>query len=294
MSTLIASPARPTGSQRMRGQLDLRFTAVREQTRLFVAAQQPPLQVVRAFPLPAGATLVHLHNIAGGVLGGDHLTTTIALGPQAQAQLTTTGATRIYRSRDHTPATQITSAQVAEGGLLEYLPDATIPFAGAVYDQTTRIELGPDAGLCWWEILAPGREAYGERFAYEQLRVTFDLWALGRPLALERVFVEPARSSPASSARFGPYAYLATCYICRVGADVARWQTLERDLAQQAATLSQVGRTIWGVSTLPAHGLIVRGLSTTSRDLPLHLPQFWATAKRELYGRAPNVPRKMY
>ncbi len=280
-------------SQRMRGQLDLRFATARDQTQLFVAAQQPPLQVVRAFPLPAGATLVHLHNVAGGVLGGDHLTTTIALEPQAQAQLTTTGATRIYRSRDHTPATQITSATVAEGGLLEYLPDATIPFAGAVYDQTTRIELGPDAGLCWWEILAPGRAAFGERFAYERLRLRFDLWALGRPLALERVLLEPEKSPPASPARFGPYAYLATCYICRVGVAAASWQALERQLAEQAATLSQVGRTIWGVSPLPAHGLIVRGLSTTSRDLPLHLPQLWDTAKRALYGRAPNVPRKL-
>ena len=62
--------------------------------------QQPPWKVVRAFPGDAGRSLVHLHNVSGGVLSGDHLSLDIHAGPGSVVQVTTTGATRgFYRHR---------------------------------------------------------------------------------------------------------------------------------------------------------------------------------------------------
>src|SRR5262245_49973448 len=83
------------------GRLALRFlpTAQVGGTRLLVEVQEPPLRVLRAFPLPDGAALVHLHNLSGGVLGGDQLALDVELAPQTSVQLTTTGATRVYRRR---------------------------------------------------------------------------------------------------------------------------------------------------------------------------------------------------
>ena len=43
-------------------------------TRVDITAQRPPLRVVRGFQQEDGSALVHLHNISGGVLGGDQLT----------------------------------------------------------------------------------------------------------------------------------------------------------------------------------------------------------------------------
>src|SRR5215210_3454247 len=98
--------------------------------------------------------------------------------------MTSTGATRIYRSREgRVPAVQRTSINVAENGLLEYLPDPLIPFAGSSYHQETRIELAAGAGLFWWETVAPGRDARGEVFAYDRLQITLDLLAAGGPVA---------------------------------------------------------------------------------------------------------------
>src|SRR5205823_4167732 len=115
------------GNQRVWGQLHLGFVydhAMR-QTRLAICEQQPPLKVIRAFPLADGGALVHLHNLSGGILGGDQLSLTVEVGKDASAQLTSTGATRLYRSRPHLPsATQTTIMRVGEGGLLEYLPDS--------------------------------------------------------------------------------------------------------------------------------------------------------------------------
>ena len=87
---------------------------------------------MRAFPLADGAALVHLHNVSGGLLGGDQLGLEVEVGPGAAAQLTTTGSTRLYRSRgDHLCAMQRTNVRVGEEGLLEYVPDPLIPFAGS-------------------------------------------------------------------------------------------------------------------------------------------------------------------
>src|SRR5229473_1099082 len=86
---------------RVHGRLRLRFEARGDskQTMLAECEQQLTLRIVRAFQLDDGGSLVHLHNLSGGVLGGDHLDLAVEVGPHAIAQVTSTGATRIYRSR---------------------------------------------------------------------------------------------------------------------------------------------------------------------------------------------------
>ncbi len=66
---------RAESTPRVHGQLCLRFEAPgdRNQTILAESKQQLPLRIVRAFQLDDGGALVHLHNLSGGVLGGDHL-----------------------------------------------------------------------------------------------------------------------------------------------------------------------------------------------------------------------------
>lgn len=260
-----------------------------------VRAQQPPLQVIRAFQTTDGAALVHLHNLSGGVLGGDQLELKVDVGPHAQAQVTSTGATRLYRQRaDLPPAEQLTEIHVAEGGLLEYLPDPLIPFAGACYHQKTHIQLEPGAGLFWWETIAPGREARGESFEYDRLQIQLDLIAASRPVALERVRLEPKLRPLNSVSRLGPYRYVTSFYICRPGLEGAEWLKLEATLLELAQGISHPGEVVWGVSTLPAHGLIVRGLSQAHPEIAAGLPLFWQQAKQALYGRSAVPPRKIY
>src|SRR5579862_1865068 len=68
-------------------------------TILRVKQQQPPWRVIRGFPAPSGETLAHVHNLSGGILASDELNIQLDLEAGAQAQVTSTGATRIYRSR---------------------------------------------------------------------------------------------------------------------------------------------------------------------------------------------------
>ena len=108
--------------------LSLRFEDSGGQTVLRLKQQQPPWRVIRAFPNASGETLAHLHNVSGGVLDSDDLRLQVEIGPDARAQITTTGATRIYRSRSKDAVSrQRIEVTIGERGLLEYLPDALIP-----------------------------------------------------------------------------------------------------------------------------------------------------------------------
>ncbi len=279
------------------GRLRLRFERNDSSgaTILATCEQEPPLKVVRAFPLADGAALVHLHNVSGGVLGGDRLEMQVEVGNRAAAQLTTTGATRLYRCLESAPdAVQTTEIRVRENGLLEYLPDALIPFAGARYRQQAKIELDAGAGLCWWEAVAPGREAAGELFGYERLELKLEISAGGRTIALERNCLEPSLRPLDSPARLGDYRYFASLYLCRVGVEAARWLKVERELSELAEQLSRRDEVLLGISTLPAHGLVVRALSVCGRDITSGLTAFWRAAKLELYGREAVLPRKIY
>lgn len=295
-ATKANAPAQAS-RQRVDGRLRLGFKVgtTTAQTSCQIFEQHHPLQVVRAFPLPEGGTLVHLHNISGGILGGDRLKIHIEVELGATAQVTSTGATRLYRSRPDAPdAEQAIDVQIGTNGLLEYLPDPLIPFAGSRYRQSTRITLADDAGLFWWETIAPGRVACGELFAYDLLQVRFDLAALGKPIAREHFVLEPRQRTLSALARLGLYRYLSSFYICRVGLETTRWLGLEEQLSALAEEHSQPGETIWGVSSLVAHGLVIRGLSRQGWDIAASLVAFWRAAKQALYGQDIHPPRKIY
>jgi len=274
--------------------LEFEYDAASSRTQLHVMEQRQPLKVVRAFHQEGGAALVHVHNVSGGVLCGDRLAMDLTVGPGAQAQITSTGATRVYRSRDDgVPAQFLTQVRLGENALLEYVPDSLIPFAGARYRQQTVIHMDSGASLFWWEIVAPGREARGELFSYHSLDLSFELRVMGVPVATERSNLDPLARPLSSVMRLGPYRYFSVFYICRQGIVETAWQSLQKQLLDVAERFSSPV-IIWGLGRLPAHGLVVRALGQNSRDISRGLVAFWRIAKQALYGRDAVIPRKTY
>jgi urease accessory protein len=280
---------------RSSAQLHLSFELdTRGSTVLRVKTQQPPWRVVRGFDAPSGEKLAHMHNVSGGVLDTDTLEWRVDVAAGALAQLTSTGATRVYRSRSRDRvATQRAVVNLGEDAYLEYLPDQLIPFAGSRFEQSARVELARGASLIWWDMIAPGRDASGELFGYESLSSTFEVCASGEPVATERWSMEPRSRPPDSLARLGPYRYFASCYVCRAGEDAAYWRTLENDL-QIVAEGRTTADVSWGITSLRKHGLLVRGVAMNGRPLSDGLVEFWRAAKLFLCGRAATLPRKVH
>jgi urease accessory protein len=261
-----------------------------EPHRFRVTRQDPPWKVVRAFE-----SLVHLNNVSGGVLAGDHLALDVEVQAGAAAQITTTGATRLYRHRaGSADSEQRARFLVGDGALLEYLPDPVIPYAGSRHMQRTEIRLGRGATLFWWEVLAPGRLAAGERFAFERLRVQSEVYAGIRPVLREDYLLEPRQKDIAATARMFEYSHTASLCAVQEGRPPAFWRTLEDRLNEVARARTRHGQMVWGASMLASDGVIVRGVSMSGCFVHETLIDFWRTVRLAIIGKDAVPPRKIY
>jgi urease accessory protein len=284
-------PYRDAAVHQLKARLALEFAG--RPTRLRVRQQDPPWKVVRAFPDAGGGVLVHLHNVSGGVLGGDQLSLEISAAAGSRVQITSTGATRLYRQRvGGEDSLQSVSIEIGDGAMLEYLPDPLIPFAGSQHVQRTRVSLGQEAMLFWWETIAPGRRAAGERFAFDRLRIATSVDVADRPAVREAFVMEPARRSPGSVARMGRFEYLATFYAMAEGVAADRWCELENMLNERLSIERR--DEWWGASTLANSGVVVRGLTCSPRGIAAILAEVWGIARLFLTGENAMAPRKVY
>lgn len=266
-----------------------------ERDRFRVKRQDPPWKVVRAFRQPGVGALVHLNNLSGGVLAGDRLALDVEVAAGAAAQITTTGATRLYRHRwGAADSEQSARFSVGDGALLEYLPDAVIPYAGSRHQQRTEFRLGRGASLFWWEVLAPGRLAAGERFAYERLRIQTEVYAGTRPVLREDFLLEPKQRALAAAARMSEYSHLAGLCVVQEGRPAASWRMLEDRLNEIARERTLPAQAVWGASALASDGVVVRGLTIGGSLLHETLIQFWRVARKAVTGEDAVLPRKIY
>jgi urease accessory protein len=120
----------------------------------------------------------------GGIAGGDRLDICANVGKDAWAQLTSPGAAKWYRAAS--PAYQQLELRVEAGATLEWLPQETIVFSAAQAELTTHIELQGDARLCYWDMVALGRPASGERFDLGHFQSHLDIRRDGQWLWHER------------------------------------------------------------------------------------------------------------
>jgi len=291
-SSSKSATAVPTGVA-LPSRLELGFTLDGGLTRMVPLRQEPPWRAIRSFRNARRQAVIHLHNVSGGILPGDSLSLTLQAGPATRVQVTSVGATRIYRHRPDRCGSQLaTCIRVDDGAVLEYLPDTIIPFSGSRCSQSTSVSLGQNAGFIWWETLAAGRVASREEFGFDFFHSDCVIQSETRPLAMERYSLVPAELNPRSVARFGKFNYTATLYICHTGVGQSVWPDLESRISTLAlARTSETER--WGASTLAAGGLVIRGLALEAHQITTALYAFWDFAKKDLWGEPALPPRKI-
>jgi hypothetical protein len=90
------------------------------------------------------------------------------------------------------------------------------------------------------------------------------------------------------------YLHVASFYACQEGRPPAFWREVESRLNEMARERTRLGEVMWGASTLAADGVIVRGLSVSSRWIHQALVEFWCEARRAVTGQEAIPPRKIY
>lgn len=179
-------PSIPPTSDHWLAELKLGFTRSDSATVLSERRHRGPLRVQKAlYPEgPEVCQVIVLHP-PSGIAGGDQLAIAAEVEAHACAQLTTPGAGKWYRSGG-AEATQAIDFSVGAGARLEWLPQETIVFDGAVGRLTNRVRIAADSRYLGWEVLCLGRRAAGERFARGRLALHTRIDRDESPLWIER------------------------------------------------------------------------------------------------------------
>ena len=277
--------SQPVPSSSWHAELHLGFALAGERTVLRENRHRGPLRVQKAL-YPEGDAVcqaIVLHP-PSGIAGGDHLAISVGLGEGAQAQLTTPGAGKWYRSGG-AGASQSIDFTVAEGAALEWLPQENIVFDGALARMETRVKLAADARFIGWDILCIGRAAAGERFEKGRFELFFRVDRSNAPIWLERGGFAGNDAMLASPAGWAGKTVCGTL-LCTFP-----------ELPQQAAALLEALRAtapadaaLHGISVLPGI-LVARYLGDSSEAARHWFTELWTILRPACIGRPAVIPR---
>ena len=272
----LASDAR---LQRSRGQARLRFEAADGLTRVAERYAASPARLLVPNTTSSAPEVV-LANTSGGVAGGDAMAVEVTVGPGADATVSGQAAEKIYRAID-LPARLTTTLKLEAGARLEWLPQETILFDGALLERDIAVSLAPDAHLLMSEMVVFGRKSHGESF---DKGLFFDKWRIdleGRPLWRDAFRLEGGGASMQAMAGLRGARALAT--VIYAGPDAASHVEPLREM---------IGATnAFGGATARDGLLLARLLAPEAGRLKHDLTEIIGAFRAHLFGRPATAPR---
>ncbi|MEH6516049.1 MAG: urease accessory protein UreD [Halioglobus sp.] len=275
---------RATTPQGWQAQLDLAYGMRGEKTCLINKQQRGPLTLQRSFYPEGEVCHNYILHPPGGVVGGDSLEINVDAQSGAHALLTTPGAAKFYRSRDKLEATQYQNFAVANGAVLEWLPQQNIFFPGANIKLATRIDIASGGKFAGWEMHCFGRPANDEQFTFGTLHSRTEVRLAGELRMLEQLNTIADETLLSATGLRGMA--MQGCFIA------APCTEQERDL------LAQVLHGRNGTDyphpiglTLVDEILVVRALGDQAEPMHNIFSKLWSTLRGQWLDRSPCVPR---
>ena len=159
----------PAPIQPWRGSVNLRFECASDGTTQWQGGARSPLKLLRQFAAANGRCVIPLLHTAGGLVGGDQLEISLNASAGSRGLITSVAAQKIYGSRGRSRVqpegrwAQIElHAELETGADLEWLPQETVIFAGALLEQQQHIKVAPGASWLGADVVRLGRTARGE------------------------------------------------------------------------------------------------------------------------------------
>ena len=148
----------------------LKLTAENRNGRTVISHSEftSPLKIANPF-YRNNYTEVMMMAASAGILEGDEYDIEITVRENASLKFTAQSYSKIFKA-DKTGAKQRVRITVENGGSLIYMPCPVIPFADSVFDSRTEVRLYGDSRFVMTDILACGRKAMKERFAFKSYR----------------------------------------------------------------------------------------------------------------------------
>jgi urease accessory protein len=255
-----------------------------------------PLRLSRVFRLDAAElhrAYLYITNISPGLLAGDNLSVSLQLEAGTSLYLTDQSATKVHAMPViGTKAITNLKIEVGSGASLELVPEPLILFADAALEQTTRIQLHPNAELFWSEIVLPGRLARGEcyqfRHYFSRLEITSIAEQAERLWFRDTTYLEGKHNLFKHSDLFASKPVLANLIVVQPQIDL---EILSKKLENLEA--ADCPDPIVATSVLPENkGLLVRALASKTLEMKKYI-KYALNCTRYLSDRSflPYIPK---
>jgi urease accessory protein len=187
---------------------------------------------------------------------------------------------------------QETQIRIGAGASLEYLPDHVIPYRDARFRQSLRVEMGRGSRGIFWDALAAGRVAHGERWNFHEVDSHIEISLCGKAVFLNRTRIRPAALDPDRLGFAEGFNYVATLVIVADGSE--NWK---ETVAAMDAELKNIPHVYGGASalasTLSSTGCLVKLLARSASDLACAQASLWGRARQIVLG-SPAVDLRKY
>jgi urease accessory protein len=278
------SPRAAEGRVGRDGALHLRLERRGTRTVVTECRSMLPLQILAPLALDDSAVVLSIVNPTGGVVGGDRLVIDVHAGRSAHVCLTTPSATKIYRATGD-PAGQAVGLYVAPGAAVEWVPDHTIPFAGAAFRQSLCARVEDGGALILVDAYAAGRVARGETWRFRTLESTLAVHDGRGCLLYDRFALRGDGDPPWSGLGLaGSHPYFASVVVV---ADAGVEELLETIGAMVPANDARIA-----AARLSRRGAVARCLARSAPALGGLIETVWAAARRAVLGAPALALRK--
>ncbi|MBM3905568.1 MAG: urease accessory protein UreD [Thaumarchaeota archaeon] len=225
-----------------------------------------------------------LMSSSGGVLQGDRYEIKISLGQNAIANITTQGATRIYKMESDY-ASQNIELEIGDDAYLEMLPDQIIPYANSRYFQHVNLSVGKNSTVVYSEIISPGRAARGELFDYEMCYLRFVAKNSVGMKFTDISRLEPGADKFANTAILGGNSVLGTMYVIT--------EKKNHTISEQIRSILENSEPLCGFSFLPGDsGIVIRILGTSPEQIKAIFVQIIKIIRNQILGSTLGELRK--
>lgn len=273
--------ADPVQVRSWRADLALRYEMRDARTVLARKSHDGPLVVQK--PLyPEGDAVCHtiIVHPPGGIAGGDELRVAADVGAHARVLLTTPAAGKWYRSAGPRALQQVTLTAGA-ASCVEWLPQETIIYDGAIAHIETDVQLAADAAFIGWDIVCLGRTASGERYERGALRLQTRLRREDRTIWLEQGTIKGGAPFCSSPAGLGGHTVFGTL--------IATAREVQKELLDACRhERADEGKT---AITCPPGLIVARYLGDSSEAARHYFQRVWNCLRSEVMGRAAHAPR---
>jgi urease accessory protein len=276
-SSAAGQGANPAGG--WQASLQLRLQKINNRTCLLPQKRYGPLTVQRPFYPEGDICHIYLLHPPGGVVGGDRLTLNVDVRAGAHGLITTPGASKFYRSTGKTALLQ-QQFNVANDGVLEFLPQESIYFPATEVSSKILVNLAADASYAGWEIHSLGLPANNEDFTAGNVLLNTELRVAGKLLLHDKLKVDAVEKNRASGLRG-----------CRVYGSFVIVSHLINKTVLAALQAVQAQKGITGVSRVEVNVLVARYLGDSTESAHNYFRQLWQILRPAVLGVDACVPR---